>query len=139
MDAVFALPSGQQRVNELFRRAQRIRVSRTVMATVAMQDDYMKRVRDGGGARERLRGEGIVIFGDYAGDQLLACALGLPRPGPGEFVSARLVPGPSGRRRVGDGGPAGDRAYARCVRLDGADWRLASPGDPVTPAPALPR
>ena len=81
-------------MNELFRRAQRMRVSRTVVATVAMQDDYMKRVRGGGGARDQLRAEGIVIFGDYAGDQVLASALGLPRPGPGEFVSARLVPRP---------------------------------------------
>ena len=89
--AIFALPSGQQRVNELFRRAQRMRVSRTVVATVAMQDDYMKRVRGGGGARDQLHAEGIVIFGDYAGDQVLASALGLPRPGPGEFVSARLA------------------------------------------------
>jgi hypothetical protein len=39
--AIFAAGSGQQRVNELFRRAQRMRVSRTVVATVAMQDDYM--------------------------------------------------------------------------------------------------
>ena len=53
--AIFARPSGQQRVNELFRRAQRMRVSRTVVATVAMQDDYMKRVRGGGGARDQLR------------------------------------------------------------------------------------
>ena len=89
--AIFASASGQQRVNELFRRAQRMRVSRTVVATVAMQDDYMKRVRGGGGARDQLRAEGIVIFGDYAGDQVLASALGLPRPGPGEFVSARLA------------------------------------------------
>ena len=58
-------------------------LSRTVVATVAMQDDYMKRVRGGGGARDELRAEGIVIFGDYAGDQVLASALGLPRPGPG--------------------------------------------------------
>ena len=98
--AIFASASGQQRVNELFRRAQRMRVSRTVVATVAMQDDYMKRVRGGGGARDQLRAEGIVIFGDYAGDQVLASALGLPRPGPGEFVSARLVP------RPGECGPA---------------------------------
>ena len=89
--AVFAPRSGQQRVNELFRRAQGRRVSRTVVATVAMQDDYMKRVRAGGGARDQLRDEGIVIFGDYAGDQALAAALGLPRPGSGEFVSARLT------------------------------------------------
>ena len=131
--AIFAFSSGQQRVNELFRRAQQMRVSRTVVATVAMQDDYMKRVRDGGGARDALRAEGIVIFGDYAGDQLLASALDLPRPGPGEFVSARLAR----RSRWPEGGGPG--AYARSVRLDGADWLLACPADPVEPAPALPR
>ncbi len=138
VDVIFALPSGQQRVNELFRRAQRMRISRTVVATVAMQDDYMKRVRGGGGARDQLRGEGIVIFGDYAGDQLLASALGLPRPGPGEFVSARLVRRPAG---PGDSGPgtAGDRAYARSIRLEDTDWLLALAADPVMPAPALPR
>ena len=128
--AIFAPASGQQRVNELFRRAQRMRVSRTVVATVAMQDDYMKRVRGGGGARDQLRAEGIVIFGDYASDQVLASALGLPRPGPGEFVSARLVP----LSRAGDG-----RDYTRAIRLAGADWRLAAPTDPPAPAPALPR
>jgi Restriction endonuclease NaeI len=131
--AIFASASGQQRVNELFRRAQRMRVSRTVVATVAMQDDYMKRVRDGGGARDQLRAEGIVIFGDYAGDQLLASALDLPRPGPGEFVSARLA-----RRPVRPNG-GGHDAYARSIRLAGADWLLASAADPAEPAPALPR
>ena len=127
--AIFAAGSGQQRVNELFRRAQRMRVSRTVVATVAMQDDYMKRVRGGGGARDQLRDEGIVIFGDYAGDQVLAAALGLPRPGPGEFVSARLVPRPA---------EPGDRVYARSIRLAGADWLLAAAADPAAAAPALP-
>ena len=117
-----------------------MRVSRTVVATVAMQDDYMKRVRDGGGARDQLRGEGIVIFGDYAGDQMLAGALGCPGRA-GEFVSARLVPRPGG---PGDAGPgdaeeAGDRADARSIRLAGADWLLASATDPAAPAPALPR
>ena len=136
--AIFAAGSGQQRVNELFRRAQRMRVSRTVVATVAMQDDYMKRVRGGGGARDQLRAEGIVIFGDYAGDQVLAAALGLPRPGPGEFVSARLVPRPAGAG-AGPGGAARNRDYARFIRLAGADWLLASAADPAAPAPALPR
>jgi len=138
--AVFALRSGQQRVNELFRRAQHRRVSRTVVATVAKQDDYMKRVRAGGGARDQLRDEGIVIFGDYAGDQALAAALGLPRPGPGEFVSARLTC--CGARAAG-GWPSPDGRSApggrRMVRLDGADWALAGPSDPPTPAPHLPR
>jgi hypothetical protein len=94
-----------------------------------MQDDYMKRVRGGGGARDQLRAEGIVIFGDYAGDQVLAAALGLPRPGPGEFVSARLAPRPAEPGRV----------YARSIRLAGADWLLASAADPAAAAPALPR
>jgi Restriction endonuclease NaeI len=138
--AIFAAGSGQQRVNELFRRAQRMRVSRTVVATVAMQDDYMKRVRGGGGARDQLRAEGIVIFGDYAGDQVLAAALGLPRPGPGEFVSARLAPRPAGAGAgPGHDGQARDRDYARFIRLAGADWLLASAADPAAPAPALPR
>jgi hypothetical protein len=140
VDVIFALPSGQQRVNELFRRAQRMRISRTVVATVAMQDDYMKRVRGGGGARDQLRAEGIVIFGDYAGDQVLAAALGLPRPGPGEFVSARLAPRPAGAGAgPGHDGQARDRDYARFIRLAGADWLLASAADPAAPAPALPR
>ena len=110
---------------ELFRRAQHRRVSRTAVATVAMQDDYKKRVRAGGGARDQLRGEGIVIFGDYAGDQALAAALGLPRPEPGEFVSARLT------SRAPPGG--------RALRLEGADWSLAGPANPAEPAPHLPR
>jgi len=141
--AIFAAGSGQQRVNELFRRAQRMRVSRTVVATVARQDDYMKRVRGGGGARDQLRDEGIVIFGDYAGDQVLAAALGLPRPGPGEFVSARLAPRPPGPSDAGPSdagtGNARDRAYARFIRLAGADWLLASAADPAEPVPPLPR
>jgi hypothetical protein len=128
--AIFASASGQQRVNELFRRAQRMRVSRTVVATVAVQDDYMKRVRGGGGARDQLRAEGIVIFGDYAGHQVLATALGLPRPGPGGFVSARLAQA-SGARD--------NRDYARYIRLAGVEWALASADDPTGPAPVLPR
>jgi hypothetical protein len=125
---VLAPRSGQQRVNELFRRAQRRPVTRTVVATVAMQDDYMKRVRAGGGARDQLRPEGIVIFGDYVGDQALAAALGLPRPGPGEFVSARLT-----------SRPARPGGADRTIRLEGVDWMLATPSDPPEPAPHLPR
>ena len=118
--AVFAPGSGQQRVNELFRRAQRRRVSRTVVATVAKQDDYMKRVRAGGGARDQLRGEGIVIFGDYAGDQALATALGLPRPPPASSSA------PGSRRAQAN--PAG----GWCA------WKVRtgrSPAPPTRPSP----
>ena len=72
-----------------------------------------------------------MIFGDYAGDQVLASALGLSRPGPGEFVSARLVP-LSRQAREG-------REYDRFIRLAGTDWLLASPADPIAAAPALAR
>jgi hypothetical protein len=129
VEAIFGWPKGQQRVNELFRRALGRRISRAVVATVARQDDPMKRVRDNGGARGQLRGEGIVIFGDYAAHQMLAAALGLPPPGPGEFVSARLA-----RRGQGEA----DR-YARCVMIGGCEWLLAPRGEPATEAPLLPR
>jgi hypothetical protein len=138
IEAIFGWPKGQQRVNELFRRALGRRISRAVVATVARQDDYMKRVRDGGGARHQLRDEGIVIFGDYAAHQALAGALGLPVPGPGEFVSARLAR----RQEPGEPGGPGDlgrRAAARFVRLEGADWLIARDGDAIEAAPLLPR
>jgi hypothetical protein len=105
----------------------------------------MKRVRGGGGARDQLRDEGIVIFGDYAGDQVLASALGLPRPGPGEFVSARLARCSGGDRggrppRSQQSAEDGRRHdYARSIRIAGCDWRLASASDMAGPAPALPR
>jgi hypothetical protein len=128
--AILGAQTGQQRVNELFRRALGQRISRAVVATVARQDDYMKRVRAGGGARDQLRGEGIVIFGDYAGHQALAAALGLPSPGPGDFVSARLAL---------RGDPGDPSAAQRYVRLDGADWVLAAAAEGTGPAPRLPR
>jgi hypothetical protein len=125
---ILSLPSGQQRVNELFRRAQRRRITRAVIATVAQQDDYMKRVRAGGGARDHLRAEGIVIFGGYGSHRETAAALGLPRPDPGEFVSARLA-------RRGENGDGSGRPW---VRLGDGDWMAAGPADPVEPAPPLP-
>ena len=161
---ILALPSGQQRVNELFRRAQGRRITRAVIATVAQQDDYMKRVRAGGGARDQLRGEGIVILGGYGSHRETAAALGLPAPGPGEFVSARLVRrrgsgssgegansansnaadaanaanGSDGGSRGNDGN-GGNRGNGRpWVRLGDGEWMVAEPTDPVEPAPRLP-
>lgn len=125
--AIMDRPSGQQRVNELFRRAQGRRVSRTAVLTVATSPgDPMKRVRYNGGARDQLRPEGIVIFGGYASHRAAARALGLPEPGDGEFVSARLT-----RRRADHGDAPG-------VLLDGADWVLAAWADQAEHAPLLP-
>lgn len=124
--AVFSHKSGQRRVDELFMRAQGRRVSRNVVATVAMQEDYMKRVRYNGGSRSRLQRHGIVILGHYTRHGRIAEALGVPVPGPGESVSARLTPARS--HHVG----------VPTVELDGQEWVLAMADDPEETVPRLP-
>ncbi|MGW2333444.1 NaeI family type II restriction endonuclease [Streptomyces sp. NPDC001685] len=124
--AVFASRSGQERVNELFRRVQKRCISRNVVRTVAQQKDYMKRVRGNGGARSSLKPEGILIMGAYDSHRAIASKLGLPTPGEGEFVSVRVV-----------------RAEARHatrshVELDGVMWAIADESDPPEPGPQLP-
>lgn len=119
---------GARRVDMLFRLAQRRIISRTVVATVAQQEDYMKRVRGNGGSRSRLRPEGIVIFGHYDSHRVVAEQLRLPVPAPasGESVSVRLAR----RRPHHEGLPF--------VTLGGERWVTALPGDPAEPAPLLP-
>lgn len=117
---------GTKRVDMLFRLAQRRLISRTVVATVAQQEDYMKRVRGNGGSRSSLRPEGIVIIGQYESHRRIAQALALPEPGAGESVSVRLAR----RRSRHDELP--------CVTLDGEDWVVAQPDDPAEAAPLLP-
>lgn len=117
--------SGQARLNELFRRATNRRLSRNIIATVAQQDDYMKRVRDNGGSRGALRPEGYLILGgDYKVQRNLAEALGAAIPEPGELVSIQVVPA-----SPADGAQIGD-----------SFWRVAGEDEPVTvPAPVVPR
>ena len=119
---------GARRVDMLFRLAQRRIISRMVVATVAQQEDYMKRVRGNGGSRSRLRPEGIVVFGHYDSHRGVADQLRLPVPAPGsgESVSVRLTR----RRPHHDGLPF--------VTLDGERWVAALPGDPAELAPLLP-
>lgn len=127
IEAIFSPSSGQTRVNELFRRAQGMLISRNAVATVAQQEDYMKRVRDNQGARGTLRKEGIIILGQYRKHGAIAEELGLPVPGRGEFTSARVA-------RVAE---ASD--HRRRSVIGGEAWTLAAEGDPVEPAPDLPR
>jgi hypothetical protein len=132
VETIFACSAhGARRVDTLFRLAQRRIISRTVVATVAQQEDYMKRVRGNGGSRSRLRPEGIVIFGHYDSHRGVAEQLRLPVPGPGsgESVSVRLA-----RRRPDQPGHEG----LPFVTLDGQRWVVALPGDPTEPAPLLP-
>jgi hypothetical protein len=117
---------GQARTNELFRSVQRRIIRRAEVATVAQQDDFMKRARGNGGARTALRSEGILVLGHQDNDPLVAAALGLPVPRKGEFVSARVVPALAGR----DG---------QAAVINGRSWALARPGDPLAPAPVIPR
>ncbi len=127
IDAIFRYTSGQKRINELFRRVQKRPVSRAVVATVAMQEDYMARVRGSkNGARHQLRREGIVIFGQYRNHVQAAVALGLPAPGAGEFVSVRLA-----RRQP-------HHAEAPSIELDGEHWVVAEDNDPPEMGPLLP-
>jgi hypothetical protein len=110
----------------LFRLAQQRLISRTVVATVAQQEDYMKRVRGNGGSRSSLRPEGIVIIGQYESHRGIAQALAIPVPGPGESISVQLA-----SRRSRHGG-------LPFVPLDSGDWVVAQPEDPVETAPVLP-
>jgi hypothetical protein len=129
VDRIFSCSRhGTRRVDMLFRLAQKRVISRTVVATVAQQDDYMRRVRGNGGSRGSLRGEGIVIFGDYRSHRDVARRLGLPVPASesGESVSVRVA------RR------AERHAELPCVTLAGERWVVATPADPPGQAPLLP-
>lgn len=122
---IMAGRSGQARVNQLFREATNRRLSRNIIATVAQQDDYMKRVRYNGGSRSALQPEGYLILGgDYFIQRDLASALGAVVPEPGELVSVMVKP----------------TTPEKGVMIDGTWWRLASPGEQIVEsAPRLPR
>jgi hypothetical protein len=127
IDAIFSHNAGTKRLDELFRRALKRRIGRAAVATVAQQEDYMRRARANGGSRTSLGAEGIVVFGQYQNHAELAERLGLPVPQAGEFVSARLA------KR------ADRHGSAPAAEIDGSVWVVAGPEDPVEPAPQLPK
>lgn len=118
--------SGQGRVNELFRRVVRRRIGRNTVATVAQQDDFMRRVRENGGARTILQPEGYVILGgDYSLHREVAEQLGVPVPEPGELVSVRIT--------------ESDNDAPNTFQMAGSIWRVADEGEMVSrPAPHVP-
>jgi hypothetical protein len=117
---------GQAKTNELFRSVQRRIIRRAELATVAQQDDFMKRARGNGGSRTALQSEGILVLGHQENDPQIALALKLPVPCKGEFVSARVIPARPDR----------DDPTAE---IDGRLWAIAREEDPITPAPTVPR
>jgi hypothetical protein len=123
--AIFQSHSGAERVRQLFRSVQGRRIGRGVVATVAKQEDFMKRIRGNGGARTTLRPEGIIILGQFGAHLGIARDLGLPLPGPGESVSARIV-------------SVQESAPRPKVRLEEKWWAVAAPDEPVELAPEIP-
>lgn len=126
VERIFTNRTGQARVNELLRTVTNQRIGRSAIATVAQQEDYMKRVRANGGARSALRAEGYLVpSGDYVAHRKIAEGLGAVVPRRGEVVSLKVVPA---------------EAFApRSVMLDGAWWRLAREDESVIEAaPKLP-
>ncbi len=125
VETIMSARSGQARVNELLRYATNRRLTRSIIATVAQQNDFMKRVRENGGARTALRPEGYLILGgDYDVQRMTAKELGCEVPQPGELVSVKVVPATAGSG----------------VRIDHAWWRLAGEDEEITePAPVVSR
>lgn len=84
--AIMAHRGGTQRIAELFRAIQKQPISRVHVQAIAQQDDYMKRIRRNGGARDILAPEGIAILWGQA-DRNLIERLRLGPVGPDEFIS----------------------------------------------------
>ena len=125
VERIMSQKSGQKRINDLFRAALCEKVGRAVVATVAQQDDYMKRVRGNGGARTALQPQGILILGQFQSHGAIAKALKIPVPGRGESVSVQVTPAKSSK--VG------------AVQIGGKFWKIAKPADPIVRAPILPK
>ena len=124
VDEIMAGASGAERIRRLCRLVQRRIIRREIVATVAQQVDYMKRLRGNGGARSDLRAEGIIILGQYERHQRIARKLRVPVPGAGDTVTVRVCPA-----QIGASGSA---------EIDGSWWRVAGDEDPLARAPRLP-
>lgn len=117
--------SGQERVNELFRRVHDRIVRREVTLTVARQADSMKRARD---ARIHLQPEGVIVLGHQNQHPRIADELGIPVPRKGEFVATRVVRATLPRQMF-------DR---ESTLINSELWLKAVPADPTEPGPLGP-
>jgi len=68
-EAIMALRGGAPRLALLFERYQELPVSRVQIAAIAQQDDFMKRIRRNGGARDVLAPKQIaILYSETDGD-----------------------------------------------------------------------
>lgn len=81
------IKGGNRRVVAFFTENQRKPIHRSVFQALLFdQDDYMKRLRGNGGARDALKKDGVFILsGVY--DSVLIHKLGLPLTAPDEMIS----------------------------------------------------
>ncbi len=70
-NAIMALGGGTKKIAMLFERYQEMAISRVQIAAVAAQDDFMKRIRRNGGARDILAPKGIAILYSETDRELL--------------------------------------------------------------------
>ncbi|WP_035845007.1 NaeI family type II restriction endonuclease [Kitasatospora azatica] len=78
-------PTAEPALVKLFRQVQGRPIRMSALRTLTRRGDVMRRVQE---ARVALGAEGITILsGDDPGDLEQARSLGLPVPGPGEFLS----------------------------------------------------
>lgn len=126
LEGILAKKSGQQKINELFRRAAGRRISRAAIETLAMQRDPMKRVRRNGGARTPLAREGIIIMGgDYTWQRNLVASFQIEPPQDSEFVSLYIT--------LAEPAWTGPK-----ISIEGAAWRLGTPAEALSTAGLLP-
>lgn len=84
--AIMNAGGGTARLAALFEAVLEKPISRVIVQAIAQQDDYMKRVRRNGGARDVLAPKGIAILWGGA-DKNLIEKLKLGPVGPDEFIS----------------------------------------------------
>lgn len=91
IDEIFSEKSGNGRVRTLFRLVQRRPITRDVIEATAKQKDFTRRVRadGGGGTREQLAKEGILLLNGHY-DKKLIQELSLPMCSKSEFISCHL-------------------------------------------------
>jgi Restriction endonuclease NaeI len=85
MTEIMSPRGGTDRLTRLFETCLETPVSRVLIASIAAQDDFMKRIRRNGGARDNLAPKGIAILYSET-DRVLMQQLGLSF-GTREFVS----------------------------------------------------